>query len=101
MRYSDESKKLMLNVVSYFQNELGSRFKAIQKASEALRVPQSTLYNLEDPNRATDFEFRRNISAKISKSITRITYSTFLKIFKLVSYKIRFCPKQEHMIVKI
>ena len=38
MRYSDESKKLMLNVVNYFQNDLGSRFKAIQKASEVLKV---------------------------------------------------------------
>ena len=86
MRYSDESKKLMLNVVSYFQNELGSRFKAIQKASEALRVPQSTLYNLEDPNRATDFEFRRNMSANVSRSKIRIT-KNILHSLREVIYK--------------
>lgn len=39
MGSSEESKKLMPDVVIYFKNYLGSQFRTIQKTSAALKVP--------------------------------------------------------------
>lgn len=85
-RYSDESKKLMLNVVNYFENELGSRFKAIQKAAEALKVAQSTIYKLEKPNRSTDSEFKSNLSVNISNGKNKLQ-KVFLHSIREAIYK--------------
>lgn len=55
---------MLSNVVNYFQNELGTQFNATRKLSEALEVPQNRLYPyiLDDPNRVTDKDYRRNIT---------------------------------------
>lgn len=65
-KHSRNSDELLSSVVIYVENDLVK-----QKGSEAIEVLQSKLYNLdylEDPNRATDFEYRKKVSANVTWS---------------------------------
>lgn len=75
MRYSNESKKSMLNEVGYFENESGSRFKVIKKFLNPAKILR---YDLEDPNSTTDFDFRKNMSSNVSWRKSQITKTSTL-----------------------
>lgn len=73
-RYSDQSKKLMLNVLEYFEKQSNPQDKkfAVKKAAEALKVPVSTLYRIKNPQRLSDAEFVKNMQDKVRNAKKRI-----------------------------
>lgn len=105
-RISDQSKKLILNVVEYFENENegNSHHQAIEKASIALKVAKSTIYDLKKPGRASDTEYKENMAQKVAAVKTKIDPWMLNHIreviYKMYAEKITVNTKNVHQRIK-
>ena len=96
-RISDDQKKMILNVIKYFENEGNGHHQAICKASDALKISKNTLYRLEKKSRPTDAEYKRNMSVKVSEIKTKIA-PWLLHNIREVIYKM--CVRKKHVTAK-